>query len=122
MSKSYRKQRLNETIKELLSELLINGVKDPRVGFVTITAVEVAADLETAKVHYSVMGDEAARKDSRQGLESAKNFLRRTVGRELKLKNTPELRFLYDDSLDRALDIEEKIKEIHKDEEEPRNG
>ena len=116
MAKSWRKERLNETLKELLSELLMGDIKDPRVGFVTITGVEVSADLETAKVHYSVMGDEGAREASRKGLESARNYLRRTVGRELKLKNAPELRFVYDHSLDRALDIEDKLKQIHEDE------
>lgn len=117
MSKSFRKERLNETIKEILSELLLDEIKDPRVGFVTITGVEVTADLDVAKVHYSVMGDEGARADSRKGLESAKSFLRRTIGRELKVRNAPELRFVYDDSLDRAINIEEKLREIHDDEE-----
>jgi ribosome-binding factor A len=111
MAKSYRIERINETIKELLSELLLAGVKDPRVGMVTITAVRVANDMSTAKVHYSVMGDEQARADSRNGLLSARNFLRREIARELKLRTAPELRFVYDDSLDKSLRIEEKLRE-----------
>lgn len=116
MSKSYRKERLNESIKELLSELLMREVKDPRVGFVTVTAVQVTIDLEVAKVYYSVMGSDEDRDASKQGLESAKSFLRKTVGRELKLRNSPELRFIYDDTLDRAIDIEDRIRKLHENE------
>jgi ribosome-binding factor A len=98
--------------------LILSSVKDPRVGFVTITEVDVARDLETAKVYYSVMGDDEEREQSRQGLISAKRFLRKSVGAELKLKNSPDLRFIYDDSLDRSMRIEEAIKEVHHDDEE----
>ena len=115
MAKSFRKERMNETIKELLSELLIKKVKDPRVGFVTITAVNVAADYESANVYYSVLGEEDDKASSKAGLDSAKSFLRKTIGRALKLKNVPELRFVYDDTLDRSLAIEERLKEIHED-------
>ena len=118
MAKSYRIERLNESIKELLSELILSRIKDPRVGFVTITGVDVARDLITAKVYFSVMGGESEREESKQGLESARNFLRKAVGRELKLRNTPDFRFVYDDSLDRSAQIEEAIKKIRHDEEE----
>jgi ribosome-binding factor A len=102
MAKSYRKERLNESIKELLSELILSRVKDPRVGLVTITGVEVSADLDTAKVFYSVLGEEEDRIESKEGLKSAKNFLRKTISRELKLRNTPDFIFIYDDGLDRS--------------------
>jgi ribosome-binding factor A len=118
MAKSYRVERLNESIKELLSELILTSVKDPRVGFVTITGVDVARDLETAKVYYSVMGDEEEREESKKGLISAKQFLRKSVGTELKLRNAPDLRFIYDDTLDRSMRIEEAIRDIHHDDEE----
>ena len=118
MAKSYRIERLNESIKELLSELILNRVKDPRVGFVTITGVEVARDLLTAKVYFSVMGGDEERVESKKGLESAKNFLRKTIGRELKLRNAPDFRFLYDDSLDRSEEIEDALERIHRDDEE----
>lgn len=112
MAKSYRKERLNESIKELLSELILNQVKDPRVGLVTITGVEVSADLVTAKVYFSVLGEEEDRAESKEGLESAKNFLRKTISRELKLRNTPDFRFIYDDGLDRSFEIEKAIKKL----------
>ncbi|MCK5406783.1 MAG: 30S ribosome-binding factor RbfA [Candidatus Krumholzibacteria bacterium] len=118
MARSYRKERLNESIKELLGELILSRVKDPRVGLVTITGVEVARDLETAKVFFTVMGGESEREESKEGLESAKNYLRKTVGRELKMRNTPDLRFIYDDSLDRSMRIEDTLKQIKKDDEE----
>jgi ribosome-binding factor A len=115
MAKSFRKERLNESIKELMSELILSRIKDPRVGFVTITGVEVAKDLVTAKVFYTVMGNNEERAQSKEGLLSAKNFMRKTIGRELKLRNTPDFRFVYDDSLDRSVRIEDAIKRIHDD-------
>ena len=118
MAKSFRIERLNESIKELLSELITRSVKDPRVGFVTINSVDVARDLEVAKVYYTVLGEDEEREESRQGLISAKNFLRKTVGRELKLRNAPDLRFIYDDTLDRSVKLEEALRKIHEDEKE----
>ncbi len=110
MTKSYRKERINETIKEILSELLLNQIKDPRVGLVTITAVRVATDLSTAKVYYSVMGDDEERSETHKGLVSARYFMRKTISGELKMRTSPELRFVYDDSLDRAMAIEEALR------------
>jgi ribosome-binding factor A len=112
MVKSFRLERLNESVKELLCELLLNGIKDPRVGFVTITSVKIAPDLLTAKVYFSVMGDDDEKLESRRGLESAKNFMRKTVSKELKLRHVPDFKFVYDDSLDKAIAIEEALKDI----------
>ena len=105
---------MNETMKEVLSELLFNQVKDPRVGFVTITAVEVSRDYEWAKVNYTVMGDDVEKEESKQGLISAGGFLRKTIGTQLKLRNAPELRFVYDDTLDRSIRVEEAIRDMKK--------
>jgi ribosome-binding factor A len=121
MARSYRKERLNESIKELLGELILSRIKDPRVGFVTITGVEVARDLVSAKVYFTVMGGESEREESKQGLESAKNFLRKTIARELKLRNAPDFRFVYDDSLDRSVQIEDALKRINENDEEGRS-
>ncbi len=109
MVRSFRKERLNERIKELISELVSNRIKDPRIGLVTITSVSVTPDFATAKVYFTVMGDETVRSETRKGLESAKNYLRMAVGRELKLRQSPELRFAYDETLDRAMRIGEVI-------------
>ena len=118
MAKSYRKERMNETVKEILSELLFNQVKDPRVGFVTITSVEVSRDYESAKVYYTVMGGDDEKEESRQGLISAGSFLRKTMSAQLKLRNAPELRFVYDDTLDRAIRVEETIRDMRKKKED----
>ncbi|MDH3215216.1 MAG: 30S ribosome-binding factor RbfA, partial [Candidatus Krumholzibacteria bacterium] len=96
MAKSYRKERLSESIKELLGELILTRIKDPRVGFVTITGVEVARDFISAKVYFSVMGGQREKEESQEGLESARNFLRKAVAHELKLRNAPDFRFVYD--------------------------
>lgn len=108
---SHRIERVNETIKEILSELLLVQIKDPRVGMVTITSVRISSDLSTAKVYYTVMGDEDRRIDTERGLKSAKNFMRKFVADELKLRSAPDLRFEYDDSLDRAMRIEKALKD-----------
>jgi ribosome-binding factor A len=116
MAKSFRRERLNENIKELLSELILKEIKDPRIGFVTITAVKVSADVMTAKVYFSVMGSEEDRQDSLKGLISASGFMRRVVGDQLKLHHVPEFYFVYDDSLDKAMKIEEVLKELKNNE------
>jgi ribosome-binding factor A len=116
VARSYRKEKLNERIKELIGELLLNRVKDPRVGLVTITSVTIAPDFTTAKVYFTVMGDEAVRAETREGLDSATSFLRKTVANELKLRVAPELRFVYDDTLDRAMRIDETIEELRRGE------
>jgi ribosome-binding factor A len=122
MAKSYRKERINERIKELLGELILSQIKDPRIGLVSITSVSVAPDLATAKVYFTVMGDDATKDETRKGLISAKNFLRKTIGRELKLRQAPDLRFVYDDSLDRAMRIEDAIGRIKDDGSEDGGG
>jgi ribosome-binding factor A len=111
MAKSYRIERLNESIKEILGELLLAHIKDPRVGLVTVTAVRVSGDLSVAKVHYSVMGDVERRQETEKGLRSASAFMRKAIGTELKMRSAPELRFVYDDSLDRSLAIEQALRE-----------
>lgn len=115
MAKSFRLEKINDAIKKLLSELIFNKIKDPRIGFVTITAVKIAPDLMSARVYYSVMGNEQERQETREGLESAGNFLRKTVGKELRLRYAPELRFFYDDSLDKAIAIEDALRNLKKD-------
>ena len=116
MARSYRKEKLNERIKELIGELVLDRIKDPRIGLVTITSVSVAPDLATAKVYFTVMGDESVRAETRKGLDSAKSFLRKTMASQLKLRQVPELRFVYDDTLDRAMRIDDALGEIRRNE------
>ena len=104
--RSDRLRRVDEAMREVLSEAVTKEIKDPRVGFVTVTAVDTASDLRHAKVFISVLGDDGVRQRSLDGLRSAHGFLQRRVADELRIKHTPTLEFLYDDSLDRGLRIE----------------
>ncbi len=104
--RSERLRRVDEAMREVLSEAVTKEIKDPRVGFVTVTAVDTASDLRHAKVYISVLGDDGVRQRSLDGLRSAHGFLQRRVADELRIKHTPTLEFLYDDSLDRGMRIE----------------
>ena len=108
---SDRMRRVDEAVREVLSDAISKQVKDPRVGFVTVTAVETAPDLRRARVFVSVLGDDAVRKRSMAGLQSAHGVLQRVVARELRLKHTPTLEFLYDDTSERGFRIAQLIDE-----------
>lgn len=110
MSK-FRIERINETIKEVLSEIVLNDIKDPRVGLVTIVSVRVARDLATARIHFSVMGDQAQRDVSMKILKGASGFMRHAIANAIDVQHAPELRWVYDDSLDRAFRIAEVLRE-----------
>jgi len=97
---SRRSERLADEIRELLAVLLRDEVKDPRIGFVTLTRVELTGDLGFARVFFGVLGDEAQRKRSLEGLKQAAGFLRRQLSRRLRIYQVPELRFQYDTGLD----------------------
>jgi ribosome-binding factor A len=104
-----RMRRVDEAMREVLSDAITSEIKDPRVGFVTVTAVETSADLRHARVFVSVLGDDAVRRRSMAGLESAHGYLQRRVAGQLRLKHTPTLQFLYDHSADRGLRIAELL-------------
>src|SRR5437762_12920282 len=101
---SDRMRRVNEAVRQVLSEA-VGELKDPRVGFVTVTGVKTSPDLRHARVYVSVLGDEAAREASLDGLRSAHGFLQRRVADELPLKHTPTLNFEYDPSVARGMRI-----------------
>lgn len=107
-----RCEKVAEAIHEEISGLLIKGLKDPRVGFATVTTVKVTDDLHLATVYYTVMGDEAARKGAQAGLESAKGYLRREIGRSLRMRYVPDIIFRYDDSIDYGMRIDSLLREI----------
>jgi ribosome-binding factor A len=106
-----RMRRVDEAMREVLSDAITSELKDPRVGFVTVTAVETSPDLRQARVFVSVLGDEPVRRRSLAGLESAHGYLQRRVAAQLRLKHTPTLQFLYDESTDRGLRIAELTEE-----------
>jgi ribosome-binding factor A len=107
-----RMRRVDEAMREVLSDALAGDLKDPRVGFVTVTAVETSPDLRHARVYVSVLGDEDARAASMAGLQSAQGFLQRRVASELRLKNTPQLVFEEDDTARRAQRVDELLSEL----------
>jgi ribosome-binding factor A len=109
---SGRMRRVDEAIRQVLGEAMAGEVKDPRVGFVTVTEVRTSADLRHARVYISVLGDSAQRQASLEGLRSAHGFLQARVAGELRLKRTPTLEFTYDDTTDRAMRVDALIDEI----------
>ena len=104
-----RMRRVDEAVREVLSDAITHRVKDPRVGFVTVTAVETASDLRHARVFVSVLGDAGVRRRSLDGLQSAHGVLQRVVACELRLKHTPTLEFVYDDTAERAQRVTQLI-------------
>src|SRR3954452_9959499 len=93
-----RMRRVDEAVREVLSDAVTSDVKDPRVGFVTVTDVKTSADLRHARVYVSVLGSDAERSASIDGLQSAHGFLQTRVARQLKMKHTPTLDFILDDT------------------------
>ncbi len=108
---SGRMRRVDEAIRQVIGEVVAGELKDPRVGFVTVTDVRTSADLSHARVYVSVLGDESRREGTLAGLSSAHGYLQRRVASELRLKRTPTLDFLYDDTTDRAMRLEELLEE-----------
>lgn len=104
-----RMRRVDEAMREVLSDAITSELKDPRVGFVTVTAVDTSTDLRHARVFVSVLGGAAVRRRSLDGLRSAHGYLQRRVADELRLKHTPTLEFAYDDTTDRAQRVEELL-------------
>ena|SRR5919109_2856558 len=109
-----RMRRVNEALREVLSEE-IGTLKDPRIGFVTVTGVETSPDLRQATVYVSVLGSERKRRSSLAGLNSSHGFLQAAVNRELHLKRTPQLSFEYDPTIERGVRLSKLIDELSPD-------
>src|SRR5512137_2328186 len=108
-----RSEKIAEAIHELVSELLIKGLKDPRIGFVTITGVKITDDLHLATVYFTVIGSDEEKKATGQGLQSARGFIRKELGKSLHMRYVPELIFRYDESVEYGSRIETLLKEIN---------
>lgn len=106
---SDRLRRVNEAVRQVLSDAITQDLKDPRVGFVTVTAVDVSPDLRHARVYVSVLGDASDKEDSLDGLGAAHGYLQRRIAGELRLKHTPTLNFAIDESIERGMRISELI-------------
>lgn len=111
---SIKNIRVNDLVKKELSILISREVKDPRINPMTsVIDVEVAPDLKTAKVYISVMGDEESKKDTHEGLKSAASYMRSQLARSLNLRNTPELTFIIDSSIEYGVNMSKLIDEIN---------
>ncbi len=111
-----RTERLGHQIRVELAELISRQVKDPRIGFATVTRVELTADLHHARVFVSVLGNPEEQKNNIEGLSSAAGFLRHEIGHRLALRRAPELSFILDHGVEAGEKIEMLLQEIHKEE------
>jgi ribosome-binding factor A len=102
-------RRVDEAVRQVLTDAVAQDLQDPRIGFVTMTSVKTTSDLRQARVYVSVLGDETQRAATLAGLRSAHGALQRRLARELRMKRTPTLEFLYDDTTDRAMRVEELL-------------
>ena len=117
MAQGHRPDRVGEEIRHELSELLTRGaVHDPGVGFITLTRVKVSPDLQIARVFYTSMGDDAARRETSKALERATPFFRRQLGGRLRLRRVPELEFRFDESIANQDRIERILRDLHEEE------
>ena len=117
MAQGHRPDRVADQIRQELSELLTRGVvHDPGIGFITLTRVQVTADLQLARVYYTTMGDQSARKDTQKALQRATPFFRRHVGGRLQLRRVPELEFRFDESVAHQDRIEQILRDLHEEE------
>jgi ribosome-binding factor A len=101
----YRKKKLEELIKRVIGDALIKEIKDPRIGFVTIYKVELSKDYSLAEVYFSVIGDNKQKKKSIDGLIAAKGYLRYHLGKNVKLRIVPDLKFKLDESIETGVDL-----------------
>ena len=106
-----RMRRVNEAVREVVSTRLAEGLRDPRIGFVTVTSVDTSQDMRHARVYVSVLGGEDERAATLAGLESAHGVLQQAVADELRMKRTPTLQFFFDESIDRGMRISELLDE-----------
>ena len=115
MAKQLRVEKLQELIKQEVGKMLLTDLKDPRIGFVTVTDVEMTGDLREAKIYVSIMGGQDEIKNSLEGLNSALGFVRREIGKRIKIRFTPEISFALDTSLDYGDHIQKLLLQVEGD-------
>ncbi len=113
-----RMERVNPQVKREVGRIIQQELSDPRLEFVTITEADVSRDFHNAKIRYSVLGTADQVQAAKEGLEGAKGMIRRELGRSMNMRHTPELFFIYDESIEMSVRIEETLKEIHDEHED----
>lgn len=114
--RSIKNTRVNAEVQRELCNIIRSGIKDPRVApWTSVVAVEVAPDLKTSKAYISVLGDKKAQEDTIKGLQSAEGYIRRELARTLNMRNTPEIKFVLDQSIEYGVNMSRKIDEVTKD-------
>jgi ribosome-binding factor A len=111
----FRTGRVGEQIKKEISSLIQTELKDPRIGFVTVTGVEVTGDLSLARVYLSILGSEEEKAETLKSLQRAKGFLRTELGRRIRLRLTPEIEFRFDSSIEYGSRIEALLHELNRE-------
>ena len=120
MAQGYRPDRVADQIRQELSEMLTRGdVHDPGIGFITLTRVTVTGDLQLARIYYTSLGDEKARKETVKALDRATPYMRRQVGGRLRLRRVPEFEFRFDHAIEQQDRIEQIIRDLHEHPPEP---
>ncbi|MFZ3063222.1 MAG: 30S ribosome-binding factor RbfA [Actinomycetota bacterium] len=112
---SYRPGRVAEAFREEIMDMIQRDLKDPRIGFVTVTHIEVSPDLNHATVFISILGDEAKKDETLKAMERAKRHIRSELGKRVRLKFLPELEFVHDTTIEESFKVSEIIKKIHKE-------
>lgn len=112
-------QRLTETIRHRAAHVILHELKDPRMGFVTITRVDLASDLTSCTIYWSVLGEASQRSKTAHALDSAKGFVQRRIGDGLRLRSTPVVAFQYDESVEGAIKMGALLKQLRVDRGEP---
>ncbi|MBN1870721.1 MAG: 30S ribosome-binding factor RbfA [Candidatus Omnitrophica bacterium] len=108
-----RIERINQQVKREIGRILLQEMADPRLQFVTIMDADVSRDLQNARIRYSVLGKESEIQSAKKGLEGAKGMIRRLLGQSMNMRHTPDLIFIYDQSIEISARIEETLQEIH---------
>ena len=111
-----RSNRVAEQMKKELGEIIGQKLKDPRIGFVTVTDVDVTGDLQQATVFISVLGSDYKKEETLKGLSKAKGFIRSEIGQRIRLRKTPEIEFAFDDSVEYGNRIESLLRQVRDDE------
>lgn len=108
-------KRTDELLRAVISEALLTKVRDPRIGLVSVTEVRTSPEYDTARVYVTVLGDDQTRETALEGLRSAASFLQAEITKSVRMRRTPRLRFLYDDSVDRGFRVDAALRELSAD-------